>query len=130
MTVASQENTILTPIARRAFPIGLFLPNKRRRKKPRTVGGNTIGSVNTPSSSALNRPFSRITPRAAKMPSKKAHAVAASEVFIDMAKGDQSIYFVVNPYLANTALAPVPESHCRKSLAVPAFALAATTAAG
>ena len=68
-------------------PKGEALPNASSSKKPHTVGGSTIGMVNTVST----MPFQRlVTPRdfhAASRPSTKTTASAANDVLSDTHRG-------------------------------------------
>ena len=74
----------------RNIPIGLLFEKSRRRKKPATVGGNTIGSVNIPSMTAFRPLPALIILLAAKIPRKKQKNVATTPVLSEIHNGLQS----------------------------------------
>jgi hypothetical protein len=63
------------------------------RKNPATVGGNTSGRVRMPSRIIFQR-FRRISATifAAKIPKKNVSTIAADAVFMEISRGDVSIY--------------------------------------
>ena len=74
------------------LPIGPLTPKIYNKKKPTTVGGNTIGSVKMPSSTIFVVSFFILTmPQATIKPMKKVIKIDTLAVFIDMKIGDQSI---------------------------------------
>jgi hypothetical protein len=68
------------------LPSILFLPKRIRRKKPKTVGGNTMGRVNIPSINPRNL-FIFLTLLAANKPKIKAKSVESREVLREMING-------------------------------------------
>lgn len=93
ITVAVHENAIFTvKKSKKNFPIGPLTPKIYNKKNPTTVGGNTRGSVKTPSSTIFTVSFlilMRI--QATIKPKKKVTKIDKLAVFIDMKMGDQSV---------------------------------------
>lgn len=113
MTVAAQENTILTPnSSKKSCPSGRFTPKSISRKKPATVGGSTMGRVKIPSSTILSfLERTATTALAVHTPRKNVTAMDSDAVFIEIRIGDQSIgyRFAEKPYFAKaSAASPVP----------------------
>jgi hypothetical protein len=92
ITVAYHENAIFTvKYSIKKLPIGPLTPKMYNKKNPTTVGGNTIGSVKTPSSTIFIVSFLiLIIPQATNKPTKKVMKIDKLAVFIEMKIGDQS----------------------------------------
>ena len=79
--------------------MGPFFPKITSRKNPTTVGGNTIGNVNTPSTNPFSLPLYPATNQAAAIPKKNVIIVAVNVVFIEIHKGEKSIFKPLMPLL-------------------------------
>jgi hypothetical protein len=92
ITVAGHEKAIFTAKKSiKKLPIGPRTPKMYNRKNPTTVGGNTIGSVNMPSSTILVVSFLILTsPQATIKPKKNVIKIDRLAVFIEIKIGDQS----------------------------------------
>jgi hypothetical protein len=93
ITVADHENAIFTvKKSMKNLPIGPLTPKIYNKKKPTTVGGNTIGSVKMPSSTIFIESFLSLTiPQATIKPTKKVIKIDRLAVFIEIKIGDQSV---------------------------------------
>jgi hypothetical protein len=97
ITVAGQEKIRCMPIENKIFPIGPFFPNINSKKKPRTVGGSTIGSVKRASRKTLKLPFRLDMNHAVPIPKKKVIKVEVTAVLHDIHKGERSKFKVYPP---------------------------------
>jgi hypothetical protein len=88
ITVACHENIICIPKEKSNEPIGLFFPNISNNKKPRTVGGSTIGIVNKASKKHVNLLNLLHNNFAVKIPIKKVIKVENNDVLIDIHNGE------------------------------------------
>lgn len=74
------------------LPIGPLTPKMNNKKNPTTVGGNTIGSVKTPSRKIFIGSFLILTiAQAASNPAKKVMKIDRPAVFIEMKIVEKSI---------------------------------------
>ena len=87
ITAACQVKTRDTPCAISQRPTPVDRPKSMSRRKPHTVGGSTMGMVNTESSTPLRRLDAPMTRHAAKSPSAKEIARASPLVLIDTQNG-------------------------------------------
>ena len=90
MTVACQLNIKGKPIESNHCPTGLLLPKASSKMKPQTVGGSTMGMVNTTSMKFCHLLGMRRENQAARMPKMKMMTIAVSVVFKVTHSGDQS----------------------------------------
>src|SRR5699024_5913494 len=91
ITAPFQVKIMPCPFSAIQFPIHVFFPKNTSKKNPITVGGSTIGRVNT----ASNNPFPYFifaVFQAAYTPRKKVIKVDAAAVFNDNRIGVRSIF--------------------------------------
>jgi hypothetical protein len=93
ITVAGHEKAILyAKKSMKKLPIGPLTPKMNSKKNPTTVGGNTRGSVKTPSRKIFIGSFFILTiVHAASKPKKKVIRIDRLAVFIEIIIVDQSI---------------------------------------
>ena len=87
MTAASHVKTIVMPCAMSQRPTAVDCPNSMSSKKPQTVGGSTMGMVNTESRTPLRRLDVPMTRHAANNPNAKEMASARPLVLSDTQNG-------------------------------------------